>query len=90
MVRYSFVPFKRDCTSHVALKALMPVTQVRLLQAAEGFGGVYAENEHHAGLDKLLMHCKHFPGLLASEGALEQASAELDRTYEQASCSCSP
>ena len=29
------------------------------------------------------MHCKHFPGLLASEGSLEQATAELDRTYEQ-------
>ena len=29
------------------------------------------------------MHCKHFPGLLASEGSLEQASTELDRTYEQ-------
>ncbi len=29
------------------------------------------------------MHCKHFRGLLASEGSLEQASTELDRTYEQ-------
>jgi hypothetical protein len=43
-----------------------------------------AENEHITDLDKLVMHCKHFPGLLASEGSLEQASAELDRTYEQA------
>lgn len=42
-----------------------------------------AENELVTDLDKLVMHCKHFPGLLASEGSLEQASAELDRTYEQ-------
>jgi hypothetical protein len=43
-----------------------------------------AENEQVTDLDKLVMHCKHFPGLLASKGSLEQASAELDRTYEQA------
>ena len=46
-----------------------------------------AENQQVTDLDKLVMHCKHFPGLLASEGSLEQASAELDRTYEQASAS---
>ena len=50
------------------------------------FLGPFAENEHHTGVDKLVMHCKHFPGLLASDGSLEQASAELDRTYEQVSC----
>ena len=32
------------------------------------------------------MHSKHFPGLLANEGSLEQGSAELDRAYEQVSC----
>lgn len=34
------------------------------------------------------MHCKHFPGLLASEGSLAQATAELDRTYEQVRAHC--
>ena len=34
------------------------------------------------------MHGKHFPGLLASEGSLEQATAELDRTYEQVRFHC--
>ena len=59
---------------------------MRCWQPAEHYGHARAENEHHAGLDKLVLHCKHFPGLLASEGSLEQASTELDRTYEQASC----
>ena len=55
---------------------------------AEAVHAGCAENEHCTDLEKLVIHCKHFPGLLASEDSLEQATAELDRTYEQVGVFC--
>ncbi|CAL5223875.1 g6466 [Coccomyxa viridis] len=65
------------------VQPLMSKLDTLLRSLLADFSTDNAENEHHAGLDKLVLHCKHFPGLLASEGSLEQASTELDRTYEQ-------